>query len=76
MSTLKGQTDIADLLIAKGANVGARDKAVVTPLHQAAWKGNRVETRRCTQECVQGEGGFFDPVEVSGAKTGGGRPVP
>ena len=40
-SAIKGQTDIADLLIAKGANVEARDKSGATPLHQAALKGNR-----------------------------------
>jgi cytohesin len=39
-SAIKGQTDIADLLIAKGANVDARDKSGATPLHQAALKGN------------------------------------
>src|ERR1017187_725486 len=39
-SALKGQTDIADLLLAKGANVDARDKSGATPLHQAALKGN------------------------------------
>jgi cytohesin len=39
-SAIKGQTDIADLLIAKGANVEARDKNGATPLHQAALKGN------------------------------------
>src|ERR1035438_8948319 len=39
-AALKGQTDIADLLIAKGANVDARDKSGATPLHQAALKGN------------------------------------
>ena len=39
-TAIKGQTDIADLLIAKGANVDARDKSGATPLHQAALKGN------------------------------------
>ena len=39
-AALKGQTEIADLLIAKGANVNCRDKAGATPLHQAALKGN------------------------------------
>ena len=39
-SAIKGQTEIADLLIAKGANVDARDKSGATPLHQAALKGN------------------------------------
>ena len=39
-SAIKGQTDIADLLISKGANVNARDKSGATPLHQVALKGN------------------------------------
>src|ERR1039457_7490606 len=39
-SALKDQTEIADLLIANGANVDARDKSGATPLHQAEWKGN------------------------------------
>ncbi|MEO8596196.1 MAG: ankyrin repeat domain-containing protein [Candidatus Solibacter sp.] len=39
-SAIKGQTEIADLLLAKGAHVDARDKSGATPLHQAALKGN------------------------------------
>ena len=39
-AALKGQTEIADILVSKGANVDARDKTGATPLHQAALKGN------------------------------------
>ena len=39
-AALKGQTDIADVLIAKGAAVDVRDASGATPLHLAALKGN------------------------------------
>ena len=39
-AALKGQTEIADILIAKGASVSVRDRSGATPLHQAALKGN------------------------------------
>jgi hypothetical protein len=38
-AAIKNQTDIADLLIAKGVNVNARDQSGAAPLHQAALKG-------------------------------------
>ena len=39
-AAIKGQTDIADLLISKGAQVDSRDKTGATALHHAALKGN------------------------------------
>ena len=39
-ASLKGQTEIADLLIANGADVNARDGTGATPLHHAAGFGN------------------------------------
>src|SRR5207249_4617022 len=39
-AALKGQSEVADILVSKGANVNVRDKSGATPLHQAALKGN------------------------------------
>jgi ankyrin repeat protein len=39
-AALKGQAEIADILIAKGASVDVPDRSGATPLHQAALKGN------------------------------------
>jgi ankyrin repeat protein len=36
-----GRTEIAELLVAKGANVNARENNGITPLHIAAERGNR-----------------------------------
>ena len=61
-SAIKGQTGIADLLIAKGANVDARDKSGATPPHQAVWKGNLAFASLLLQH-----GADVDAVEGGGA---------
>ena len=37
----KGQKDVAELLILKGANVNAKTKSGTTPLHSAAREGHK-----------------------------------
>ena len=40
MAAWRGRKEIAELLIAKGANLNAKNNDEGTPLHNAAWKGH------------------------------------